>query len=456
MEAIGSTGPPSRRGVARPSIQRLRLSSDERLAGRVRTGSEEAFTLLWERYHRPLLSYCRHLLGSHHEAEEAVQQSFANAYRALSQGDERELHVRPWLYRIARNQCFSVLRARKPVEQLGEDEPSLVGLSEEVAGRAELRAMLHDLASLPVEQREALVLAELHDNSHAQVAEILGCEQKKVKALVFQARSSLMKSREARELQCNAVQEQLSVLRGGSLRRAVLRRHLAECEACSLFAAEVKRQRAALAVVLPVVPTGVLKLGAATAIAGTATASATTTASTATGAAIAAKLGVSTSLLKSAVATLAVTTVAAGGVATTAQITRDGKRDSRPPSTQPAAPAAPAQTGTQPPGSQRPGAAVPGAARRSPAADLPGRARKQLSGKPAAPAGTRTRRGRQKPARPLKGDRPLKRERPARPVPGRKQADPPAPPRSRPDGKPQPPPVTEPAPLPEELPTPIP
>ena len=158
--------------------------------------------------------------------------------------------------------------------------------------------MLRDLAGLPTDQREALVLAELHDNSHAQVAEILGCEQSKVKALVFQARTSLMKSREARELQCDEVQEQLSVLRGGSLRRAVLRRHLAECEACSLFAAEVKRQRAALAVVLPVVPTGALKLGAATAFAAAATAAGDERdhcddRDDATGRACAAKLGVS-------------------------------------------------------------------------------------------------------------------------------------------------------------------
>ena len=251
-----------------------------------------------------------------------MQQVFVNAYRAMAGDDERELQVRPWLYRIARNQCLSMLRARRPTEELGAEEPSLVGLSDEVAGRADLRAMLRDLAALPTDQREALVLAELHDNSHAQVAEILGCDHNKVKSLVFQARTSLMTSRQARELRCEEVQSQLSVLRGGSLRRAVLRRHLAECDACRLFGAEVKRQRAALAVVLPVVPTGGLKLGAATALAaGTGAAASTGTATTAgAGAGIAAKLGVPATLLKSAAATLAVTTAAAGGVATTAQV----------------------------------------------------------------------------------------------------------------------------------------
>src|SRR5262245_1510448 len=133
----GSSAPPSRR--------RLRLSSDERLVARVRRGSEEAFATLWERYQGPLLSYCRHMLGSHEEAEDAVQQVFVSAYRALARDDDRDVAVRPWLYRIARNQCFDVLRARRPAEELADDEPSVVGLSEEVSGRAELRDLLRDI-----------------------------------------------------------------------------------------------------------------------------------------------------------------------------------------------------------------------------------------------------------------------------------------------------------------------
>ena len=118
----------------------------------------------------------------------------------------------------------------------------------------------------------------------------------------------------------------------------MLRRHLAECEACRLFGAEVKRQRAALALVLPVMPTGVLKLGAASAFAAsrrradwrpTGGAPRATVPDRDAVAGIAAKLGVPAALLKGAAATLAVTTVAAGGVATTAQVAQDVTRDSR-------------------------------------------------------------------------------------------------------------------------------
>ena len=308
-----------------------RMASDERLVARVRAGDEAAFALLWERYQGQLLSYCRHMLGSHHEAEDAVQVVFANAYRDMLR-TSRDLRVRPWLYRIARNQCISMLRVRRPVEELRDQEPSQTGLSEQVAGRADLRDLLRDLAALPADQREALLLAELHDNSHAEVAEIVGCDPEKVKSLVFQARTSLIKSRRARDASCEEIQRQLSVLRGGSLRRGVLRRHLAGCDACRLFHAEVKRQRASLAIVLPVTPIGILKLGAAGALAassGTAAAGGSGMAAGST-VTLAAKLGVPAAFVKGAIATVAVTTVAAGGVATV-EVTRDATRDHRAP-----------------------------------------------------------------------------------------------------------------------------
>ena len=315
-----------------PSRYLLKLASDEKLVARVRGGSEQAFAVLFERHHRGILSFCRHMLSSREEAEDAVQQVFANAYRDMLRSD-RELNFKPWLYRIARNQCISVLRARRYEAELSDDEPSLAGLSDQVAQRHQLRDLLADLSALPVEQREALVLTELHDNSHVDVAAILGCEREKVKSLVFQARSSLIKSREARELPCEDVRRQLSVLRGGSLRRNTIRRHLQHCEGCRAFRSEVIRQRQAMAVILPVIPSAALKVGAANAIAAAGVATAAAGGGSAAGtagplAALAGKLGVSTAAVKGAAATVAVT-VAAGGGAVAVKEVREPARDSR-------------------------------------------------------------------------------------------------------------------------------
>jgi RNA polymerase sigma factor (sigma-70 family) len=318
MEAAGGQVPLTVDHAYPRSPRLLRLASDQRLVARARAGSEQAFAVLYERHYRKLLSFCRHMLGSAEEAEDAVQQSFISAYRDMLR-DDKELKFRPWLYRIARNQCISVLRARRPVADLDQLEPSTIGLSEQASDRDELRDLLRDLARLPADQREALVLAELHDNSHADVAEILGCDREKVKSLVFQARNSLIKSREARETSCEEIRKQLSVLHGGALRRSIIRRHLAECEGCRYWRKAVKSQRRAMAILMPVVPSSALEFGAANAIAAAGVAGGVSSGAAAGGAlsgtlaGAAAKLGVPPVVVKGAATAATVAVVATGG-----------------------------------------------------------------------------------------------------------------------------------------------
>src|SRR2546423_11925564 len=224
----------------------------------MRAGSEAAFEVVYERYGKSILSFCRHMLGSQEEAEDALQQVFASAYRDLGRADERELRLKPWLYTIARNRCLSMLRARR--EEVHVDwEPATAGLAEQVEQRAELRELVRDLGDLPAEQRAALLLAEVADLSHVEIGQVLDCEAARVKALVYRARSSLIERREARDTPCDEIREQLSVLSGGSLRRSVIRHHLSSCDGCRAYREQVKRQRQLLAVALPVVPPAWLK-----------------------------------------------------------------------------------------------------------------------------------------------------------------------------------------------------
>jgi RNA polymerase sigma factor (sigma-70 family) len=243
----------------------LALAGDQRLVEQIRRGNELAFEVAFERHGTGILAFCRHMLGSREEAEDAVQHTFAAAYRDLQRGGERDIALKAWLYTIARNRCVSVLRARREhaaeLEELATD-----GLSEQVEQRAELRELLADVRELPEEQRAALLLAEAAGLSHAEVAEVLGCETGSVKGLVFRARSTLIEMRSARETSCLEIREQLATLRGGALRRNELRHHLRNCPGCSAYREEVRRQRQMLAAALPVVPSFGLKssvLGAA-------------------------------------------------------------------------------------------------------------------------------------------------------------------------------------------------
>lgn len=233
----------------------LRLASDSSLVALIRQGRAAAFETAYDRHHRAILSFCRRVLGDPEEAQDAVQHTFLAAYNDLI-SSEKPIHLRAWLFAIARNRCYSVLRARRerPTPELSDAVTE--GLATQVQRRQDLRDLVRDMGRLPDQQRAALVLAELEALSHQEIGEVLGVPRDKVKALVFQARESLVASRTARETDCAEIREQLATQRGGGLRRSNLRRHLCECAGCRDYRKQIDRQRHQVVVALPVVGYG--------------------------------------------------------------------------------------------------------------------------------------------------------------------------------------------------------
>jgi len=235
---------------------------DARLAARAGAGDAAAFAALYDRHHASLLAFCRHMLGNREDAEDALQQAFVRAHRAMLRGLQPD-EPRAWLFAIARNRCRTMLAARRETVPDAEQRLERVcvdGLAAEVQQRAELRELLADMSALPEDQRAALVLTELRGFSHAQIARVIGCPPQKVKALVFQARTHLLAELEARNTECADIRQQLEVARGGQLRRGMLRRHLRRCEPCQAYGAAVAAQRHELAGLMSVLPTTGLKL----------------------------------------------------------------------------------------------------------------------------------------------------------------------------------------------------
>ena len=88
----------------------MSVRSDAALLRRFRAGDEAAFAALHARYADAIRSYAAYMLrGSAHDPEDAAQDVFLRAYQALRR-DDREIDVRPWLFRVAHNRCIDVLR----------------------------------------------------------------------------------------------------------------------------------------------------------------------------------------------------------------------------------------------------------------------------------------------------------------------------------------------------------
>src|SRR6185437_8269906 len=123
---------------ALPSGVPFRVFGDDRLVRLAAQGSQRAFATLYERHHQTLYRYCRSIVRDEQDAQDVLQTTMAKAFAALSKGAP-DAPLRPWLFRIARNESISALRARKPTVEL-DAAAHLSGPS--VEGRAEERARL--------------------------------------------------------------------------------------------------------------------------------------------------------------------------------------------------------------------------------------------------------------------------------------------------------------------------
>jgi RNA polymerase sigma factor (sigma-70 family) len=124
------------------------------------------------------------------EAEDAAQQTFLSAYRALLVGQEpREPSA--WLGTIARNECRTRLRARRTEPLTLVREPVGEELQREVDRREEIQALCAALAELPHQQRDAIVLREFYGLSYAEVGAALGLSSAAVESAIFRSRKRL-------------------------------------------------------------------------------------------------------------------------------------------------------------------------------------------------------------------------------------------------------------------------
>ncbi len=265
-----------------------------------RAGNPGAFEAIVDRYQGRLLGFCRQMLGSTEDAEDVLQEVFVNAYRAML-GDEREINLRPWLYRIARNRCLNHLRKPTADAQESMDMVPMVEAAttaEKVHNREEFRQLLTDVGKLPETQRSALLLREMDAMSYEEIAQAMETSVPSVKSLLVRARISLAEASQARQLTCGEVRIDLAEAAEG-LRKlsGPVRRHVRDCEECADFRSQLRSDNKVLAALVPVAPLVALKgffaskLGLGGSGAGGATTAATGAGATATGAGAAGGLG---------------------------------------------------------------------------------------------------------------------------------------------------------------------
>ena len=228
-----------------------------------RSGSEEAFRVIHDRYRQRMFAYTRQMLtGSAVDAEDVVQEIFVRAYSGLRASD-RELALRAWLYRIAHNRCIDELR--RPQSVAAQAIPATVpNAGGDPVARLEqrdaLQRLIADVQRLPDQQRSALLMRELAGMTYADVAGALCVSVPAVKSLLVRARVGLAQASEARDTSCARIREDLIVSHDRGVRASGLaRRHLRDCSQCRQFRSEVRGVSRQLAAFVPALgPIGVI------------------------------------------------------------------------------------------------------------------------------------------------------------------------------------------------------
>ncbi|MEU6314711.1 sigma-70 family RNA polymerase sigma factor [Streptomyces sp. NPDC047014] len=170
-------------------------TDDELLAVRAAEGDEGAFEMLVHRHTPAMLQLAQRLLGTRAEAEDAVQDSFVSAWRALPDF-RREAGFATWLHRIVTNRCLNLLRARRAAADLDTvPEPAAPEYQSSPVRAAESQAAARDLRlamrSLSAEQQVCWVLREIEGRPYEAIAQAVRISPEAVRARVFRARRVL-------------------------------------------------------------------------------------------------------------------------------------------------------------------------------------------------------------------------------------------------------------------------
>jgi len=183
-------------GAGRPRVD-LAAVADGELLQRHADGDSDAFGELVRRHRDRLWAVALRTLGEPEEAADALQDALLSAFRAArsSGGAYRgDAAVTTWLHRIVVNACLDRIRRRRarPTVPLPDDEHGVPVARDVVEERDVALAVTAALATLPVEQRAALVLVDLQGFSVEAAAEVLGVAVGTVKSRCSRGRTRLL------------------------------------------------------------------------------------------------------------------------------------------------------------------------------------------------------------------------------------------------------------------------
>jgi RNA polymerase sigma-70 factor, ECF subfamily len=164
---------------------------DQELVRRVLAGQTDDFRVLVDRHQQSIFRIASGLVGNREEAQDVTQEAFLAAFANLSGYDSSRAAFSTWLFTIARNRCLNLLKRRRPIALNALDSIGDVASADPIVSQELSQQLDRALASLPVEQRSAFVLAEIEELTYAEIARIERTSIGTVKSRIHRAKQRL-------------------------------------------------------------------------------------------------------------------------------------------------------------------------------------------------------------------------------------------------------------------------
>lgn len=242
------------------------LRSDRRLVRAAQTGRSDAASALIERYYPKVRSFVGHLTNGAGNSEDLTQEVFARALGALGRfnGNYR---FGPWLYRIAKNLCIDESRRAPfrpqpsdPADLLATESPraQVDSVWERVSSHLASSIVRRALQSLGARQRMVLILKEMQGMSYAEIAEIVGTNERGVEGTLRRARANfrlaVARAEESEHTRASCARA-LRSLADGAGNTSEVRKHLLVCRECRSKAASISSADRLLGMLPPIATT---------------------------------------------------------------------------------------------------------------------------------------------------------------------------------------------------------
>ena len=184
---------PADRSRTSPAASSEVRVDDRRLVQAAKAGDDAAFGELVRLHQRRAYAVARAITIEHEDAEDAVQDAFLHAWRALSRFDAA-FPFGAWLSRIVANAALDLVRRRRV--RVTEEIPAGAALPfRDPAERAELNERLRAaLGGLPARQRAVLVLHDVEGYRHAEIGAMLGMPEGTARSDLHHARTMMRRA----------------------------------------------------------------------------------------------------------------------------------------------------------------------------------------------------------------------------------------------------------------------